>query len=192
MTKTLTATILLLATIAVGFLYLKPEWEKFKNLRQETAELQDLNAEIDGLIENRDAIIQLINSISRNDLARIEIAMPQEPKASEFLVFLESLTLKNGFALKQLDLAGKATSPQTTAGQPRPGGIATPTKPAGAILEVPVVLSAAGPYDSLKRLLNDMEKNLRIIDIVQLSFQAPSRSNDPTIEFSMKLKTYYQ
>lgn len=191
MTKTFITTILFLATLAIGFFSVKPEWDKFQNLRHETAELKDLSAEVDGLIENRDAIIQLINSISSQDLDRIAMAIPQEAHSSEFLVFLESLSAKNGLVLRQLDLAGKETLAQTPSAQPRPGGLTPLARPEGAIQEVSVFLSASGSYENMKRFLGNLEKNLRIIEVSQLSFPAPSKARD-AIEFSIKMSTYYQ
>lgn len=173
----------------VGLFYLKPEWQKFQTLRQENKELQQTSAEFDSLTERRDALIEEVNAISKEQRNLIGQALPKGPAAADFLVGLEALTKKRAIALRRVDLAstievkGKSGQPQTV------GAVAAlPNKE--AIFEFPISLSVSSSYESFKEFLHDLEKNLRLIDIQEISFFAPPKGQ--LFDFNLRLKTYYQ
>lgn len=180
---------LLFGAGVVGLFYLGPEWQKFQTLRQENRQLQQTSGELDGLTERRNTLIEEINAISKEQRNTIVQALPEGAAAADFLVNLEAMTKKRGLALKRVDLAS-TVEVKGGVGQPKAGGIATATQTKGAILEFPVSLNVAGSYESFKEFLQDLEKNLRLIGVQEISFIAPSRGG--TVDFTMRLKTYHQ
>lgn len=196
MTKTGFSAFLFLAALAIGFFYVKPEWSRFADMRTESADLKKLSTEIDELAANRDELIKLMNSFTADELRRVELSLPQGADASNLLVSMEDLASRHGLAIRQLDIVegagARSGAAAAAAGQPRPGGITAVVSPSsGALAELPLVFNVSGSYEAFKRLLRDLERNLRIIDVQDLTFQSPS---SPTgfSEFSMQLKTYYQ
>lgn len=172
----------------LGLFYLSPEWNELQKLRRETKDLADISGEFDTLIQNRDALVDQINTLSQNDLGRIDRALPEGPKASEFLVSIEALARKHGLVMRRIDIASVETK-AATGGQPRPAGTpTTPPQSTGPITELPINLSLVGNYEAFKGFLVDLEKNLRIIDTGDISFSAAGGAFD----FSIKTTTYYQ
>lgn len=186
MPKLFITLILISGAVLVGAFYLRPQWQEFKLLRQETENLRNLSSELDELMQNRDALIQTLNSVSREDLRRIDLALPQGARSAEMLALLEVLAQKNNVLLRQVDLVEESAAGK--GGQPRPGGISTPA-PSGPYQELPVTLSVLSPYEAFKSFLDDLENNLRIIDVTGLSFTASGRNQ---FDFTIKAKTYYQ
>lgn len=180
--------ILLLGSVLLGLFYLGPNFTHFRTLQKEVADLRNISAELDELIENRDALLDLINSVSRGDLGRIGEALPQGANSSEFLVTLEALAKRNNLVLRRVDLASPQEA-QTRGGQPKPGGISNPPAPA-TVKELPISMSVAGSYESFKQFLAELERNLRIADVESLSFTSPALPAQ--FEFSIRGKTYYQ
>lgn len=180
---------LLFGTGVIGLFYLGPEWQKFQALRQENKELQQTSEEFDSLTERRDSLIEEINAISKEQRGLIIQALPEGPAAADFLVSLETMTKKEGLALKRVDLAS-TIEVKGGAGQPKTGGAITSAQTKGAILEFPVSLNVAGSYESFKRFLQGLEKNLRLIDVQEISFIAPPKGG--IFEFNLRLKTYFQ
>ncbi len=185
MARVFISIILIFATGVIGIFYLRPQWQQFQTLQNESENLRNLAAELDELIQNRDALIKTINSVSRQDLLKIDQALPQGPRSAEFLVLLENLAKQNNLILRQVDLISKS---ENQSGQPRPGGAITAPS-TGSVKEFPISLNVSGSYGAFKSFLNDLEKSLRIIDITSVSFSA---SGKDLFEFTIKGKTYYQ
>lgn len=183
------ALIFFFGAVILGFFYLKPEWNTFQNIRKETQALRDASAEFDELAQNRDALVQSINRVSKEDLDRINRALPQGPKSADFLVFLESSTLRDGLSLRHADLTATQALQAEIKGQPKPGGVALVEK-RGSIRELPLELDVNGSYESFKAFLKDLETNLPLVDVQTISFSAANRGE--TADFSIKAKTYYQ
>lgn len=186
MPKLFITLVLILGGTIVGVFYLRPQWQEFKTLGEEAENLRDLSAELDELIQNRDSLIQTLNSVSGEDLKRVDLALPQGARSAEFLTMLEILAKKNNILLRQVDLIEEP--PSATGGQPRPGGAVNLPR-TGAYRELPITLSVTGSYESFKSFLRDLESSLRIIDVLGVSFSGSGRNQ---FDFTVKGKTYYQ
>lgn len=189
MPRLLITIILIFGTVVVGLFYLAPEWQDFRSIRKDAEDLAFINEEFSALIQNRDGLIDLVNSVSKDDLRRIDRALPQGLQAAEFLVTLESLATKHGLAMRRVDIASAAAQTRPSTGQPRPGG-APAALPGGSINEFPVGIVVSGGYESFKGFLFDLEKNLRLIDVQDVTFTSPEKSS--AFEIVIKAKTYYQ
>jgi len=185
MPKLFITLVLILGGSIVGVFYLRPQWQEYKTSQAEAENLYNLSVELDELIQNRDSLIQTLNSVSREDLKRIDLALPQGARAAEFLTTLETLAKRNNIIMRQVDLIGESAP---TPGQPRPGGTANLPR-TGAYRELPMTLSVTGSYESFKFFLRDLEYNLRIIDVLGVSFSGSGRNQ---FDFTIKGKTYYQ
>ena len=192
MNRTVVSIIFFLGALLVGLFYLKPAWNKTSLQSKENSDLRVLSNELNSLIENRDFLLETINRISKDDLARIDEAMPQSQQAAELIAFFESLSGRNGLVLKNIELSEKIDAKIAEApGQPRPGaGIQAPTKQSGSVREFPIIMSMLGTYDSFKNFLEALEKNLRLVDMDSLSFSATGATD--LFSYNLKLKTYYQ
>lgn len=193
MAKLLITIVLFIGTGVTGFFYLKPQWNTFRDAQRENNYLTAVSAEFDELIKNRDTLLSTINSISKEDLDRIDASLPQAQRAGEFLVTLENIAVETGILLKQLNLSGSSeqAQPQSAGKTPKP----IPVRPTPAIQktisELPSTLSVSGSYDAFKQFLNAVEKNIRLIDIETISFNSPEQPSQ-AMDIRMKLKTYYQ
>lgn len=189
--------ILLLGTGAVGFFYARPAWQEFQVLQKKLERLEQLSAELDDLIANKDALFEKIGSISKADLKKIDAIVPKGPKAADFLVSLEAIALKNSVILKEVSLqthvvtagAGIAAS----SGEPRPTGrtALTPAQNQG-LQQLTYLLTVSAPYEKLKDFLKDLEKNLRLTDIKLMSLNVDVlKSATDMFEAEMTVVTYY-
>ena len=195
--------ILLFGIFILVFFYLLPAWGSFNDLQQGNQDLQKFSEEFDELIQNRDNLIKTINTLSKDDLNSLDEALPQGAKAAEFLVALDNLAKKNNISIKRVDVPNievkggnqTKTSGDSTSnkGIPRPGVTTITQAPQklGSVGELPLSLGVSGVYESFKQFLWELEKNLRVVNVSELSFNAPADSNKP-IDFSLKLTTYYQ
>lgn len=190
MPKSLITIFLLAGTALTGYTFLYPVWQEFQSLRERNLELQQESAEFDFLTQRRDALIEEVNAISAEQRDLIDKAIPVGAKAAEFMVDLEIITKKRGLILKRLDLAGTVEVKAATPGQPVTGLRPSAATTKESILEFPVGLNVAGSYESFKEFLRDLEKNLRLIDVQDISFIAPPKGD--VFDVNLKIKTYFQ
>ena len=191
-----------LAALALGFFYTLPAWQRFGALGGDAAALAAASVEFDQLIANRDNLFDLINGITKENLERLDQIFPQGAHASDFLVAVEALTKESATALRRIDLVSPSSGSAGTekpgtqvSSQPRPT-----TAPAGAqkkekaqtiAQELPFSLQIVGSYENFKKFLLNTERNLRLIDVDEISFSATGKRDEP-MEFTLKAKTYYQ
>lgn len=204
MSRLIIASVFFLAALGIGFFYAMPEWERFQSLGAEIAQLSAASEDLDSLIADRDNLLNLINGITKEDLDRVDQVLPQGARASDFLVAVESLTAANGMGLKRIDLVSPQKASAVSEGNPQ-AALPRPSVEAesGAALAaaregtgdvpgvraLPFTVEVSGDYTSFKKFLAALEKNLRLIDIEQISFTA--KEKDDTIEFTLRAKTYY-
>ncbi len=186
--------ILFAGTIAGALWYVGPQWNAFREIRQEANFLQEISGELDELIESRNALFASINAVSAEDLERINQSIPEGQRSADLLNLLEALGITHGLVLSKIDLAGTSGSEPASGAaaktQPRPAASSAPPRPAGSVRELPVSLTLVGSYESFKAFLRDVEENRRIIDVENISFSAPDQKS--VFEFNLKIKTYYQ
>lgn len=211
MSKIVTALTFFLAALALGFFYTFPAWQRFGALGSDIAQLGNASTEFDQLIANRDNLINLINGITKDNLARLDQIFPRGAHAADFLVAIEALTTQNTVALRRIDLVSPSSGgsgasaasggqgvPQprpTTAVGPGGGASAGAQKKEKTIAagqqELPFSVQIAGSYENFKKFLIATERDLRLIDVDEISFSA-SGKRDESVEFTLKAKTYYQ
>ncbi len=178
----------LIASGAIGIVfYVQPLWQKFHEIRRETDYLQSVSAELDSLIANRDLLLKKINAISREDLSRINAAIPKGQQAAEFLTFAEALVNRHGLALTNLNLTGTIGAGPKPGDSPRPSVVRRVQNPAG-VEELPVNMEMAGSYAAFKAFLRDLETEARITDVESLTFTPQDESS----KMRLQIKTYYQ
>lgn len=196
MFRTFLILILLFGIIVLFFFYARPAWTDFQTLKQERQDLKDINEEMDALLTKQDDLTRLINTIPRSDLERLDTAIPTEAATQDLLVSLEQFALRNGILLKKVDFTDAAEAQQrqsgARSGQPLPGRISIPTSAtAQQLSEVKFAIEIDGAYESFKKFLLDLESNLRIIDVHDISFTGGTNA-DEALTFSISATTYYQ
>lgn len=196
MARSFITIILLVSSSLLTIFYLQPQWNKFNVMRREVENLNNIASELDEIISKRDSLLESINTISKEDLARIDEALPHGPHAADFLVMLEQVVLQSGLVLKRVEVSSlsNTTLPEQGAssakGQPAMGSIALSVKQKKATTEFPVSLVVAGSYESFKLFLQNIEHLVRITNVTDVSFSSAEKRD--TFEFNVKGETFYQ
>ena len=210
MSRTILGIVFLVGAAIVGALYARPQWNQFSDASREVEDFLLISQQYDDVVRNRDALLSSLNAISKDNLDRADSALPPGAQASEFLVALESYTVTGGVTLKRADLASpsdekKSSASETPqAGSQKIGQASMPSQPKPAsgagdagfgagreISELPFSMEVAGSYEGIKKFLAALERNIRIIDVSEITFTAPEKAAD-TLSVSIKAKTYYQ
>ncbi|MDP3935212.1 MAG: hypothetical protein Q8Q46_03295 [Candidatus Giovannonibacteria bacterium] len=182
--KAVTTIILLLASVGLVFFVAKPVWSDTASLRAEQAAVSDALARLKDLQSLRDDLLKTYNEIPRNKIERLYDLLPPKPDSGNILVMLEKLTRDRNIRLRRVEFIKEASSISQSAGA---GKIVTKEAPKFNTISYSFTISA--PYEGFRSLLSAMEKNLRIIDVTDISFVGGASN---LFEFTLKAKSYYQ
>ena len=181
--KALIAILFAAAAVVLVFMVARPLWDEILMLRAESAVISDNLARLQEVEGLRDELLNTYNSISKSDLARLGKLLPPKSNTEDLLASFEDLTRARGIVLKNINFSAESSSKQLS-----------PATQATAVATVPpspvnYSLSVTGSYEAFRSLLDAMEKNLRLIDICDISFAS---SDGAAITYSLRAKSYYQ
>lgn len=164
-----------LVSVTVGFIVVWPEWKTVNELKDEKIlqeksleDLKDTIANINELSNKYDK--------SEEDINKLAIAIPSTPQIPELLIQVEELVKKNGLILGNIDFSVEGG-----------GGEGLLQSDIGTIA---INVSVEGTYAGLKNILNDIEKNIRLMDVVSVNFSKTDKETGFS-GYSISLNTYY-
>ncbi len=179
--------LLLFGAVAIGFIYLAPEWRINQELRHKISQLNAVNDELKELGTRRDELKEKLNQIPEEDLLRLAQALPEGSDKKTFMVLLEELTKQNGVKTRSINITETDSfAPKTSQPQPSPFSANLATQ---NIKELGLQLTVESSYPAFKRFLASLENSLRLIDVFDITFGAAVGENSG---FSIRAKTYYQ
>lgn len=180
------------AALGIMLLLLRPEWDRYSVIKGETTALNAVSSEFDTLGMQRDQLVEKINAISKDDMDRLLEAVPEGPKAAEFLLHINDLAMGHKLDFDSLTLSNKISTKSKTptpAEAPALDALGQPI----AVSDLKVEASIQGNYEDFKSFIADLENYIRITDATQIDL-TPSSDKDKKDFFHYKLsiKTYYQ
>ena len=179
--KTIITIVLSAAALALVFWVARPVWSDIQNLRAEQAAVSDALARLTDLQGLRDELLKTYNSIPKSKLDRLNDFLPEKPDSGNILVMLEKLTRDRGIRLRRAEFAKDLGQQQSS-----PGVIKRNEAPYSQIV---YNFTVSASYESFRSFLAALEKNLRIVDVTDITFTGGSSN---LFEFTLKAKSYYQ
>ncbi|MEK7566817.1 MAG: type 4a pilus biogenesis protein PilO [Patescibacteria group bacterium] len=161
------SVLLLVAGVAVLFFWGRTLWQDIQKLQVERSAYESVLSRLNELKKTRDTLLTSYNSTSAADIKRIKNFLPDTPNTGPLVVQMANITNESGLLLKNINI-----------------GISTEKS-----MEVPLLLSVSGSYQNFIGFLQKLEKSLRLIDVVKLSF---SSSREDFYDFSLEAKSYIQ
>ncbi|PIU75142.1 MAG: hypothetical protein COS76_02375 [Candidatus Portnoybacteria bacterium CG06_land_8_20_14_3_00_39_12] len=205
--------VLWLAVMLIVVLLIVPGFESVSALTETNNILQEKLNTLKVSIVDQEKLRQDYES-HREQADKARTALPSREDLPELIAEMTALSSKNGLLLNNLSfITGAATSQGASANAPASeAGNATPTfsetapeteatsvQPqanSGPTLSysTTIRLSLAGSYDSFKNFLEDVEKDLRLLDLRDLSIK-PQSQNDSLpgglFTYELSLETYF-
>ncbi len=179
MGRIIASIFLLAATVMVFFTWTNPILKTVKTLKTEQ---NNLNVSLNNLKEVRsvsDQILSEYNSISQEDLDKLNKLLPSKMKAIEFVMEVENMTKKHNLVLKNVDIQKPDDKKKRII-------FGEKKKP---FEKIPLSISVVGSYASFISFLSDMERSLSVIDVESLTFKS---GKIDSYQFSIKASTYWK
>ncbi len=150
------------------------------------------------LITARDQVLKQFNSIAPTDQDRLDKMLPSTVDNIRLVIDLNNVALRHGFSLNSIK-AGAAEGSNAKAGATT---LPAPAAPAGSLVssnnsvnistptldKVMISFGASATYDQFISFMQDLEADLRIMDVTHLSVTA---HDNGVYDFQVQMQTYW-
>ncbi len=193
MNRNITATILIVLAIGIYFTVTKSLLSDADAIKAVNTQYSSAIASAEQLITVRDKVLKDFNNVSQEDRDRLSKMLPNTVDNIRLVIDLNSVALQHGFSLRNIKAvassgAQKPSSPVPTIAAGGGGINKSNIIPTPVLDTVTVSFSVSAPYLQFISLLQDLEANLRIMDVTHLSLTA---NDSGTYDWSVELKTYW-
>ena len=174
--------ILSILFLAAGFgilqLEVRSTWDDIQVQKQKIAAVDDGIGRAKQVQRILEDLHTRYNGITEDDLNRIRGFLPTKPQKAEFLIDLDIMATQS---------AVKASGISFTEG----GSAAINSLPS-SIQALTVRATVEGSYEAFRTFLDTLQKNLRLIDVQNISFSSSGNQTGDKYTFQVELRTYYQ
>jgi len=156
------ALILFIILLLVFFLVV-PEYKTFGKLQ---AELGEKKAEFNAQFDYYNAIANTYQQLQgrKDDIKKIDDALPQDPALGRVIYFLQQTAKGNGMMVKDLFLSKSSSN-------------SAKSNEGNSVKDIIFSINALGDYASLEKFIISLEKSSRIFEITNISFSSSTSSS---------------
>ncbi len=205
MNRNLTATLLIIIGLGIYFTITRSMVADAQAVKTKNNELASALNNADEIIKSRNDVTKKYASIPERDRIKLDKMIPSAVDNIRLAIDLNNLALQNHFALSNVKAsvpsnsssaqafgsqAGRAQGSLPPPPAPGPGGnLAMSQYVADPILDtVTVSFNATAAYQEFIDFLEDIEMNLRIMDLTHLSVKA---NDTGSYDFNVEFQTYW-
>ncbi|MDB5238926.1 MAG: hypothetical protein JWO00_261 [Candidatus Parcubacteria bacterium] len=197
MSKNLTAFILLVIAIGVYFTVTSGMIVDAKSVKAVNDQYSAALSSADRLIATRDEVLKQYNAISEADRDRLDKMIPSTVDNIRLIIDMNNVAIRHGFTLPDVK-AVAASGPNKDAGsvavRPPVSADGAPTRLTASSFAAPILdtvsvsFTATATYEQFLAFLQDLEANLRVMDVTHLTVGATDLG---TYTFQVQLQTYW-
>ena len=193
MNKSIVASLILLAVLTIGIFLILPKYQELKAFKikidEKRDELQYKEEYFSDLQETSDRLKDY-----KEELEKIESALPDNPSLPSFFNFLQKATSQNGLILKNLGsfsivLPSISSVKKTVEEKATEKNVKETEKKIPKVKKISLAIEVSGSYSSFKNFLESLEKSARLIEVENISFSSP-KPGEETFSYTLKLKTF--
>ena len=177
--KNNTAIILLLLSVGLFYTFTNVQYQDVKGLHVLASEYQNVLRNASLIVELRDRLLVTYETFPRAEIDRINKVLPDNVDTVRLALDLDSMASRYGISIKNI---------QVTTGVSEDASLIVLPEYANIYDKVSVSFGFVSNYENFVRLLVDIEKSLRIMDIKSISF---STSESGLYDYQISVETYW-
>ena len=168
---------IILLIIAVGLFYsfTSKEYQEVKGLQENANKYQEVLQNISKVVELKNDLLQTYSSFPEEEVERITKMLPDDVDTVKLALDLDGLAAKYGVTIRNIQTAIAPERADSVLSNDIYGRAA-------------VTFSFISNYDNFLKVLTDLERNLRVMDIKLLSFDATETG---LYEYQFVVDTYW-
>lgn len=175
---------MIVAAVGVFFGYIDGQYDAVTQLRAESAQYQEALDKSEELQQVRDRLNATYRTFTLDDLDRLFAVLPDSQDHIRLALNIDTIAKQNGVSISTLTL-GTGESDTSSQEDEDDNGNDQLLQLESEVIQFSVV----GSYASLIGFLQDLEKNLRIVDITEFTFEAADEEGEPS--YSLGLRIYW-
>ncbi len=176
--KVLAPILFLTISLTLFFGFIDPSYDRVKELRVEESKYDQALDRSKELQQIRDQLLSKYNTFSDENKDRIAKLVPDHIDNVRLILDLDEIAARYGMRVLDVQIANDDS--RQTKGQIGPSE--------NSYESVILTFSVSGTYDTFRAFLGDLERSLRLVDVVGMSFS----SNDTGIyDYKVHIKTYW-
>lgn len=186
-------TILLVISAIIFFVVIDPTYGEVKQLR---TEVSTYNAALNNSAElqkARDALLEDYKNIKAEDKERLNHFLPNTISNIELILEIEKIASLHGMPIRDIKFESKTEDKAESV-----DGVVAEVDPTEYLPYgiFPMEFVIEGRYETFLSFLEDLEHNLRLVDIKSISFNVPdvavgSTTNPNIFSYTLKIETYW-
>ena len=182
--------ILIVSSLAVFFGYVDPNYKGGTNqsspdyskanvvfLKSELAKYDDLLNSSAKIVSQRDVLVAKKNNITEIDKSKLEKLLPSNIDNIRLIIEISKIAEGRNLVVKNISVGDVVKTADNTIGQS-----------SSLYGTLPLKFTVNSSYNNFLNLLNDLENNLRLLDITDISFTATETG---FYDFNVSLNTYW-
>ncbi len=174
-----TSIVLLLLSIGLFYTFTNSQYREVKDLNTLANEYQSVLNNISQIVELRDSLLSTYATIPMTEIDRMNKVLPDNIDTVRLALDLDSMAARYGISIKNI---------QTKIGGSTNVNLIVLPENEKIYQTATVTFGFIANYTNFLRLLADIEKNLRIMDIKSITFQA---TDSGFYEYQVSAETYW-
>lgn len=171
--------ILIILGITLFYTFTTHQYDTLKEKRAEAAEYQNVIDNVENIVETRDRLLEDYRAIPRDQIDRLFKVLPDNADSVRLALDLDTIASSYGISISNVRVAD--------AGDPNARLLVLPNSKK-SYDKARVSFSFVSNYDNFRQLLLALERNLRIMDVKSVGFEA---TDDGLYKHEMIVETYW-
>ena len=172
----ITIILLLGVSVAVFLGFIDPLYKDVQHVKVQSAQLNDALNNTKQIQSIRDSLLEQFNAIEPHDIEKIEKLLPNNVDNVRLILEIDDVASRHGMFVNDIGISESQGNSSSFG----------PRDAAHGSLDLAFTIS--GTYESFRGFIVDLEKSLRLVDIVNTSFTKTEESFD---EYSVVVRTYW-
>lgn len=171
--------IFILVAVGLFYTYIDPLYEEIKELKVEEAQFDEALVRSREFLKLRDELLTRYSTLPENDLERLKKLLPDNVDNVRLILDIDSIASAHNLHVQNFTAAGGSRRNVSTIG---------PSSSSPQYESFRLSFSVISNYKTLLSFLADLERSLRIVDVVDFSF---NEQKGDLSEYKVTLETYW-
>jgi Tfp pilus assembly protein PilO len=188
MNRNITATILIVLAAGIYFTVTQSAWTSAKQVKMVNDQYISAIANAQQLIKVRDKVLNDYNNVSQGDRDRLAKMLPSTVDNIRLIIDLNNVAIQHGISLKNVRAAAASSQSASAASAAASQAASASVIGSPALDTVDVTFTVTAPYQQFISFMQDLESDLRIMDIKHLTV---SVGDNGMYSFQVNMTTYW-
>ncbi len=182
--KNSTAFILLLISVGLFYTFIGPQWQDVQALQIQEASFSTALDNVNTLVAKRDQLLAQYKNIPPEQIDQLSKILPNNVDTVNLALDLSTVAALYGISIKSVETSANS---QLSAGN-NINASAVDATAVAPYQTVFVTFTFTSTYDNFRKLLNDLEKSLRILDVQEVAFKTGTNN---LYDYRVSIETYW-